>query len=156
MIPPSQAFNFCLMKRTTHVTATFFFPDPPTRSFFMVYKNSGLEQKPSSQMPKGFSSWCHNRTALKTTASWCHKHRETIARERSSNALRVLNHHAKHSITNPFFLSTRMGTTTSQEPKACNKSSRRKLQMQSKDNACLLYTSPSPRDKRQSRMPSSA
>ena len=25
-----------------------------------------------------------------------------------------------------------------------------------KDNACLLYTSPSPRDKRQSRMPSSA
>ena len=25
-----------------------------------------------------------------------------------------------------------------------------------KDNSCLLYTSPSPRDKRQSRMPSSA
>ena len=25
-----------------------------------------------------------------------------------------------------------------------------------RDNACLLYTSPSPRDKRQSRMPSSA
>ena len=27
---------------------------------------------------------------------------------------------------------------------------------QQKDNSCLLYTSPSPRDKRQSRMPSSA
>ena len=29
-------------------------------------------------------------------------------------------------------------------------------EMQSMLNACLLYTSPSPRDKRQSRMPSSA
>ena len=28
--------------------------------------------------------------------------------------------------------------------------------MEAADNACLLYTSPSPRDKRQSRMPSSA
>ena len=31
-----------------------------------------------------------------------------------------------------------------------------RLQQQEQDRACLLYTSPSPRDKRQSRMPSSA
>ena len=30
------------------------------------------------------------------------------------------------------------------------------LKKQATDNPCLLYTSPSPRDKRQSRMPSSA
>ena len=34
--------------------------------------------------------------------------------------------------------------------------SKRKKRLSGKKNGCLLYTSPSPRDKRQSRMPSSA
>eukprot|EP00827_Trimyema_finlayi_P003717 TRINITY_DN343_c0_g1_i3.p2 TRINITY_DN343_c0_g1~~TRINITY_DN343_c0_g1_i3.p2 ORF type:complete len:142 (-),score=81.37 TRINITY_DN343_c0_g1_i3:30-410(-) len=37
-----------------------------------------------------------------------------------------------------------------------SKSSSRNYKRRARDNSCLLYTSPSPRDKRQSRMPSSA
>ena len=39
---------------------------------------------------------------------------------------------------------------------ASSKSAGKKIHFQGKDIICLLYTSPSPRDKRQSRMPSSA